>query len=240
MEYVSIAKPKVSLFLLIGIIGLFGAFTGFMGTFFIPVSAGSFKAPFLIYFHGAFAFSWIILFVTQTFLIRYRNYKTHILLGSIGVLIAIGTALTMVPAGMFATSKDLAKGMGDMAYAQTAGSCSSAALFLTLVFLAVINRMNPDFHKRFMLLATIVVLWPAWFRFRHYFPFVPRPDIWFGVVLSDSLIILAWVLDKRANGKIHPVLFYGGIAIIIENIIEIMLFETAFWQSIGKAIYSLL
>lgn len=174
----------------------------------------------------------------QASFIHYKNYKTHIVTGFIGICIAIGTAVTMIPAGVFATDKELAKGAGSIAYAQMTGTCASATLFLFLVAIAIFYRMKPKVHKRFMLLATIVVLWPAWFRFRHYFPEVPRPDIWFGVVLSDSLIILAWIFDKKVNGRIHPVLLYGGLAIIVENVVEIMLFETSLWHELGKTIYA--
>ena len=240
MESVLRPRPGFSFFLIIGLIGLFGAFTGFMSTFFVPVSAGTFRAPFVIYLHGAFAFTWIMLFVSQTFFIHFKNYKTHIVFGILGACVALGTAITMVPAGMFATSKELANGNGDISYAQVMGTCTSAILFLTLVTLALLNRNRPMVHKRFMLLATILVLWPAWFRFRHYFPSVPRPDIWFGVVLSDSLIILAWILDKKANGKVHPVLLYGGLFIILENITEILLFNTITWYQWGKLIYNTL
>ncbi|WP_299390569.1 hypothetical protein [uncultured Gelidibacter sp.] len=150
---------------------------------------------------------------------------------------AFGTAITMVPVGIFATEKELAQGFGDFAYLNTIGTITSGFIFLVLVLLGVLNRERPQVHKRFMLLATILVLWPAWFRFRHYFPQVPRPDIWFGVVLSDSLILLAWILDKKQNGRIHPVLLYGGILIIIENVVEILLFDTELWRETGKLIY---
>lgn len=230
-------RRKFSFFLIIGLIGLFGAITGFMGTFFIPVTTGTFEAPFIIYLHGFFAFSWIILFVMQSFFIHYKNYKTHIQLGFLGVAIALGTVITMILAGFYATDKELAKGSGDMSYIQITGNITSATIFFTLVTLGLFYRMKPKIHKRFMLLATIFVLWPAWFRFRHYFPEIPRPDIWFGVVLADSFIILSWIFDKKINGKIHPVLLYGGLAIIIENVIEILVFESLFWREIGKTIY---
>ena len=217
---------------------MLGVLIGFSGTFFIPVSKGSFRAPAVIYVHGAFAFAWIILFVTQTFLIRFDNYKTHIFLGFAGIGIALGAVLTIIPAGMFATSKDLINGAGGISYSQTTGSCTSALLFLTLVTLGISRRTTPAVHKRIMLLATIFVLWPAWFRFRHFFPSVPRPDIWFGLILSDSLIILSWFLDKKLNGRIHPILLYGGIGLIIENVIEIILFDSELWQVFGKAVYS--
>ena len=91
-----------------------------------------------------------------------------------------------------------------------------------------------------MLLATIVVLWPAWFRFRHYFPSVQRPEIWFGVVLADSFIMIAWIKDKLVKGKVHPVLGYIGFLIITENIFEVLLFDSNLWRAIANIIFEFL
>jgi len=113
-------------------------------------------------------------------------------------------------------------------------------IFLSFVTLAIYFRKKPQAHKRFMLLATIVLLWPAWFRWRHYFPSVTRPDIWFGIVLADSLIIIAFIWDWLKNKKIHPVLLYGGLFFIIENVIEIILFDTPVWRAIASFLYNIL
>jgi len=86
-------------------------------------------------------------------------------------------------------------------------------------------------------LATIVVLWPAWFRFRHYFPSVPRADIWFAIVLADSLIVFSWLWDRIKNGRVDPVLKYAGLFIILEHIFEVLAFGSVAWRHIAKWIY---
>lgn len=223
-----------------GWIGLFAVLIGFAKTFIMPVSAGSFKAPFVIYLHGAFAFSWIILYLTQTNLIHFKSYRIHMALGYLGVFLALGVAITMLPAGVFQVERDLKEGLGDRAISPILGVCTAAIIFLALVFAAIINRKKPERHKRFMLLAIIVVLFPAWFRFRHYFPSISRPDIWFAVVLADSFIVFAWIRDKFVNGKVHPVLGYFGALIIAENIVEVILFDSNEWRLVSKIVYSFL
>lgn len=230
-------KKKSSFFFVMGWIGLFAVLAGFAKTFIIPVSSGSFKAPVSIHVHGAFALSWIILFVVQTFLIRAKNYRRHIALGTFGLFLAIGTALTMLSAGVFVVERELKQGLGGTAYSGIVGVCTTAIIFLTLVSAGMIFRRKKEVHKRLMLLATIVVLWPAWFRFRHYFPSVPRPDIWFAVVLADSFIVVAWVRDLIVNRRIHPVLLWAGMFVILENTFEVMMFDHSAWQATGRAIY---
>ncbi len=222
------------------IVGLFAAIIGFGKTFFLPVANGNFNAPFVIHLHGALAFAWIILFVIQPTLIHFENFRMHQYLGVLGLLIAAGISITMIPAGISVVHRDLDKGLGDFAYSSLLGVITSGILFFSLVLAGILNRRRPEIHKRLMLLATIVVLWPAWFRFRHYFPSVPMPEIWFGLVLADSLIIIAWVWDKIKNGIIHPVLKYVGSFIIIEQSLEVAFFGTLTYQVAAKWFYDLL
>ncbi len=221
-------------------VGLFAVLIGFAKTFIIPVSKGSFSAPSVVYIHGAFAFSWILLFIIQTSLINLKKYSTHILIGTFGILVAFGTAFTMLPVGMYAANKELKQGLGETAISGILGICTSATLFLSLVIAAILNRKNAATHKRLMLLATIVVLWPAWFRFRHYFPSVPRPDIWFAIVLSDSLIVISCIWDKMVNGRVHPVFKYVGLFIILEHTFEVYFFDSPNWRVVSKYIFDFL
>ena len=222
------------------IVGLLAVLIGFAKTFIIPVATNSFTAPLLIHVHGAFAFAWILLFLTQTVLIHFHKYKIHQTLGIFGVFIAAGVMLTMVPAGLFVVQRDLKQGFGESAYSSLIGVITSGIMFFCLVLTGVLKRNVPEAHKRLMLLATIVVLWPAWFRFRHYFPSVPRPDIWFALVLPDSLIIISWIWDKFKNGIIHPVLKYVGLFIILEQTFEVIAYDSSIWQQTAKWIYDLL
>lgn len=231
--------PRVSFFMTMGLIGIFAVLTGFAKTFIIPSAAGTFKAPLIIHVHGAFAFSWIILFFIQAALMHYDNFHWHRTLGIAGIFIAIGIAVTMVPAGAYVVQRSLNKGLGEAAYSDIVGTATTAIIFLALVIFGIAYRRTPPVHKRLMLLATIVVLWPAWFRFRHYFPSVPRPEIWFALVLPYIFIIVAWIWDKYANGRLHPVLGWVGLLIIVEQTSEAITYDGPTWRSIARVIYGI-
>ena len=53
-------------------------------------------------------------------------------------------------------------------------------MFAILVAAAIVYRRRPEFHKRLMLLAMIAIIWPAFFRFRHYFPQSLIPKLFLG------------------------------------------------------------
>ncbi len=233
-------KRKVSFFLIIGFIGLLAILIGFLKPFIIPLSEGSFNAPTIVYIHGIIAFLWVLLFTIQSNFILTKRYKTHKTLGYLGVIIASGAAITIVPVGLYAVEKELKIGLGETAISGIIGNCTTAVMFGSLVFAGIYYRKKPNIHKRLILLSTIVLLWPAWFRFRHYFPSIERPDIWFAVVLADSLIIISWLWDKIANGKIHPVLLFVGTAIIFEHVLEVVMFDSKGWRIIAQKTYDIL
>jgi hypothetical protein len=235
LENIRTSKP--SYFFLIALIGLSAALIGFTKTFIVPMADGAFFAPGIVYIHGIFAASWILLFFIQTLLINFNKYNVHMTLGIAGVFIALGTAFTMLPVGMYAAHKELSLGLGNTAISGIVGNVTSAIMFLGLVIAGVLNRKKGEIHKRFMLLATLVVLWPAWFRFRHYFPSINRPDIWFAVVLADSWILISCLWDKWRNGNVHPVFKYAGAFIILEHTFEVIFFDSATWRVVAKFLY---
>jgi hypothetical protein len=233
-------SPAFSIYLIIGLIGLFAVLVGFSKTFFIPVSRGTFNAPATVHIHGAFAFAWVIFYIVQQYFIHKRNLRFHKSVGWVGAVIAVGVATTMLPAGMFQVQRELKAGLGETAISSFLGIVTAALIFVGLVGTGLYYRSKPEVHKALMLLATIFVLWPAWFRFRHFFPTVPRPDIWFGVVLSESFIVIACIVDWRRKRKLNRTLFYVGAFIILESILEVFMFDTPVWRTVSQSIYSTL
>ena len=231
---------KTKFFLAIGVIGLFAVLTGFSTTFLIPLGKGTFEAPLIIYIHGAFAFSWICLFITQSLLVQNNCVRQHRLLGFLGLVIATGVTLTLIPVGLYQVEKELGQGLGQIAISSIIGTITSAIIFISLVLTGILKRHKPSTHKRLMLLATMLLLWPAWFRFRHIFPSVPNPEIWFAIVLTDSLIIISIIWDKITYGKVNPTLLYTGLFIIIEHTVEAYMFDTTLWSELANRIYGLL
>jgi hypothetical protein len=128
---------------------------------------------------------------------------------------------------------------GETAISSIVGTFTTAVIFAALVLAGVLTRKNSETHKRFMLLATLVLLWPAWFRFRHYFPDVPRPDIFFAVVLADSLIFIGALRDWIVLRRVHPVWLICGTGIVIENVAEVILFDSSMWRAVAHVVYGL-
>jgi hypothetical protein len=213
------------------------ALIGFAGTFFAPLAQGRFDAPAVIFVHGGLFFAWLILFVGQPSLIRVQAYSVHKIFGAAGAVMALAMAASGVGVGLFAAERDFAAGGGETAISSLLGVCTAMVMFVLLVGAGVAFRERPETHKRLMLLATLAVLWPAWFRFRHYFPMVPRPEFWFAVVAADSLIVACMIRDRLTLGRVHPVFLWVGSAIIADHLIEVLLFDNPAWRTAARALF---
>lgn len=222
------------------LLGLSVVLAGFSRTYFAPVAAGTFDAPLVVHVHGAAAFAWVLLFGLQTTLIWTGRYDIHVRTGVLGVFIAMVVAGTAVPVGLYVVERDLAAGLGPLAVSSLLGVVTAISLFLVLVAAGVACRDRPAVHKRLMLLATIVVLWPAWFRLRHWFPDVPKPEIWFGVVAAYSLVPIAMIRDRFVEGRVHPVWWWVGLPVVGEQTAEAFLFDSSPWRAVASGLHSML
>jgi hypothetical protein len=222
---------------LMGGVALFAVSVGFGRTYALPLVSRTFNAPVLVHVHGTFAAAWILLFIAQPLLLRWRHLHWHKQIGRVGLPLAIGVAITMIPAGFFQATRDAAAGAGPAGISAFLGVFTSGALFVALVSAGIVARKDRESHARWLLLATLVVLWPAWFRFRHYFPSVPRPDIWFAIVLAYIWIPVAAVRDKVVRGSVHPVLAWGGLAVVSEQTLELLAFDSEWWRSTAYMLY---
>lgn len=233
-------KPRSSIYIALGVTGLLVAVTGFSTTYFFPIAGGSFHAPLIVHLHGLAAFCWVALFLLQPTLIRLNAFPVHQLAGMAAIPVAGMVLIGGAGTGVFAVRRDLAAGMGDFAYASIVGTVAGLVIFFCLVVAGILNRQRPETHKRLMVLATIILLWPAWFRLRHIFPGIPNPEVTLALLAADSLILIVMARDKLAEGRVHPVYLWLGPAIIAEQTLEVLLFGSAGWIDAGKAIYGAL
>lgn len=193
------------------------ALVGFSTTYFMPIARGAFGGPVIAHVHGLLFFGWIALFFGQAVMARSGRMRWHRRIGWAALPLALLMAASGISVGMFAVRRDLALG--------------AAALSL---------RHRPDWHKRLMVLAMIAVLWPAWFRWRHLMPWVPRPDIWLAIVLEDSLILIAMIRDHWRFGRVHPAYAVFGTLLIAEHVAEALLFDTQAWRHLARTMFDAL
>lgn len=219
---------------------LLAAAVGFSTTYWLPLARRTFGGSTIAHVHGLFFFCWIALLIAQAHFARARKIRVHQRLGYLSLPLALAMALSGLGVGMMAVRRDLAQGVGDFAYSQLVGVVFAMLFLLAFVGAAYATRKRPDRHKRLMVLATVAVLWPAWFRWRHLMPWVPQPDLWLAIVVADSLIVIAALRDRLKFGRIHPVYLWFGTLLIAENVIEYLMFDTGPWRALARSEFRLL
>lgn len=212
---------------------------GFGVTYAIPMARGTFLAPWFVHLHGASAFTWILLLIIQAALVMGRRTPSHRRLGLLGPPLAVAIWSTGIATAVWAARRDLPD-LGTIATSSLAGTATGLSLYLLLVIWAVAMRRRPDWHKRLVLLATIQLLWPAFFRLRHLLPMIPNPEVSLALVLAYLPIGIAAVRDRRRYGKVHPVWRYLGSALVAEQALEVALFDQGMQRALGQWLFGLL
>jgi hypothetical protein len=119
---------------------------------------------------------------------------------------------------------------------------ASIALFGAFVAAAVVRRRDPPAHKRYMLLASIVMLEAAVGRWPFAFMKAPSPVPWLdtAALVTDLFLLpmVAWDLSTRR--RLHAVTLWGGLAILASHALRLPLASTGAWHTLAAWMIGLL
>jgi len=217
----------------IALTGLFAVAIGFSTTYILPMLRGSFHAPIIVHIHGFCALAWLFLLRSQAMLVRSGRTRGHMLVGKLGLPLAIAIWASGLMTAAWAARRDHPS-QGAFAEASLAGSFDSLSFYLVFVAAAIWMRKDTASHKRLMALATIALWWPAFFRWRHVFPPSERPDILYGMLIANIPIVVAMLRDRFKYGVAHPVWLIGGWLWFVEQGIEVLAFNTLWNAPFGR------
>ena len=201
---------------------------GFARSFFLrPLFPGhpSPSEP-IFYLHGAVFTGWILLFVAQVSIVARGQVQLHKKIGLFGGALAV----VMVVLGVMSALTAAGRAAGFVGIPVPPLQFLAIPLFDMILFpafvgLALVQRHNPQRHKRWMLLATLNLLAAAVARW----PFVNTlgPLAYFGI--TDLFIVALAVWDFRSRGRLHPVTLWGGLLLIISQPLRLVVSGTAGW-----------
>ena len=186
--------------------------------------------PTILWVHAAAFSAWALFFVLQSALVRTHNVRVHRSLGWFGATLGA----FMIPLGL-TTAVIMAH--FKLHQLHEAGQ----ELFLSVPFndilcfgtffaLAVYWRKKPELHRRFIFIATSVLLAAAFGRFPSLFN-----TFYIGV---DSVILLGVVRDLLVNRRVHPIYRIALPALIImqATAMYLVLDAPAWWARLSHTI----
>ena len=139
------------------------AFGGFFPTYLYPIATTGVHASTVVHLHGLLFFGWTLLFVVQSRL-AVTSIATHRSVGLLGISLATGmmfAALAVISGGL---NEAVARGTETSARALATAPVFAIATFAVALVLALAYRRRSEYHKRFMVLATVALLPPAFAR----------------------------------------------------------------------------
>ena len=189
--------------------------------------------PPAVFFHGAIFTLWMAAIVAQTQLIRARRHQVHMRLG----LLTIILGLILIPVMYLTTVWQIPRANQPP---------FTDPLTWTMVPLAVIipfavmlwngwsRRRDPQWHKRSMLIAAIlVVMGPAVARL----PLAPPTLLGTSIMLALGLLLFVplFLWDRRTIGHAHPATKLGFSLALLAVAVPLIVFWTgADWASIAR------
>jgi hypothetical protein len=212
---------------------------GFSRTFFFrawfPEWADEHGAPeSFFYVHGVLFSTWFLLLVAQTSLVSARRVDLHRGLGTLGSGIAAMMVVMGVLGGLIAAARPTGfMGVPVPPLQFLVVPLSSISLFAIFVVLGLLNRLNPQTHKRCMLLASFALVEAAVARWP--FAIMPADSPLPGISVIEACLYLllvpmvAW--DVVSRRRLHPVTLWGGLAIIVCFRLRLPLAGTDTWLS---------
>ncbi|RAK59008.1 hypothetical protein DJ021_03910 [Phenylobacterium hankyongense] len=225
------------------------AFSGFAGTYWLQLPAGTFVGAPLLHLHGILFSAWTLFFLSQTWLAASGQMQHHRAWGVAGVSLATAMVFVGFATAIASMQKDVAAGYAQQARAFAIVPISAAVLFAILVTWAVVTVKRPETHKRLMMLATMSILQAPIGRFFFLAIVGGGPGVrpgsapaapvatTIGAGLVVAVLILAVIIyDWRKRGRPHPVYLIGGAAVVIVELIRVPLAESPQWQSIAQAL----
>lgn len=200
---------------------------------YIALFPGFEGVDFVVHYHSTMMFLWLALIVIQPILIAKKYFKAHRIIGRMTYLIAPLLLLSMV---MIVNYKFLrTEGSVPLvdALAGLSVNVPDYFAFAILYSLAIIYKKNTDWHSRFMISTTFVVIGAAFVRILiRNFGIESQTAFGLVAIIADVLCLIFLIADIRTN-KYKPFLI-ALVILLIEHGIWLMRYTDA-WQSLAKS-----
>lgn len=156
--------------------------------------------------HFAVSSIWILLFITQSFLIRTGKNHLHRKLGRLSFLLFALLLASIVP--LYIAQLD--SGFFPLIMLTT----FDILLLVAFYSLAILNRQNPQVHMRYMIALMVLFAMPAIGRINSYllgFSFIVNANTAFATAISILLLLLLKDLKAKRNFRPYAIAI-GGFA----------------------------
>ena len=184
----------------------------------------------LLHLHAAAFMAWLAVFITQVSFVSARRIDLHRKLGIAGgflaslmVLATIGCIVEVIP-----QQNRLIGGVPGWKW--MALSSVSIVLFAAFVGAALALRRRPEWHKRFMMIATIGLIGPAVGRLLIMAFGVPAAR--YSSYVLGALLLWCLAYDWFRHRLVHPAFVIGTVVLLGAIPVKQMLANSQAWRQL--------
>lgn len=181
---------------------------------------------------------WFLLLVIQPFLIGYKKFRLHRILGNTSYVIAPLVMYSIFVASKYEYFRDITQGTKEESLAGLSLDMTSIIAFGICYLLAIINRKNTPLHMRYMVGTALIIMAPGIMRL--ILIYQPFGDINFPTgVLYTFIICLSITVGLLANDLIRRKPYIPYLVVVGLSLGVYLTFVNRFsdwWQSIAGVI----
>jgi hypothetical protein len=206
---------------------------GFTPTYYLR---SLFHAPpitLLIHAHAIVFTAWVVLFVIQVTLISKQNYRTHMQLGIVGMVVAALIVVLGIAASFASARVNGPRPLGMTPAQFTFMPVSSILLYAGFVLAAFLLRKRAALHKRLMVLAMIAVLGPPGARLIR-LAGLGADFLAIQTTVTAVFVIAALATDWVRHRSLHAVYALGGTLLVLSWPVRVWFAHTPLWESVGR------
>lgn len=201
---------------------------GFSRTYYLKGFFDTRSLSALVHLHGLVMTLWFGTLLAQVLLVSSGNVRLHRKVGAAGLGLAVLVLIVGTATAINAARNGVTPGPPPLVFLTI--PLGDMVVFATLVTLGFAYRGRPDYHKRFMVSASLGILGAAIARM----PVLGEgglPAI-FGV---NDLILIAFVtVDSIRNKRLHPAFAIGLAVVILSQVGRFMIAGTPQWIEFAR------
>jgi len=229
-------------FALMGVAFLIVAIIGFGPSFVFPLFAGDFDHAPRIYLHAVLTFGWLFLFISQSTLIKSKNYRLHKAFGLASIPLFIALMTSAVALSVNGLLKPLPppieKLIDNIFFLQL---CAFVLTPLFYLLALTTRKRNLEHHKRYMLLLTFFLIEAAASRMT-YLPGMGSDTTFLTAqyFYLDLLLVPLFRFDIRTLGRVSRATMTGISILLFYQIVAILVWDSEGWLHIVNKLEAML
>lgn len=198
--------------------------------YYAALLTGTSQASWALHLHGAVFTGWLALLLAQVMLVYRGRTDLHRGFGRF----AVGYAFLLLVVGVLVTVTEPARHVAEGRWTLDQGAAFlllptvDILIFAGLFGAAVAYRFRKDLHKRLMVLAAIMLIFPAAARAGY-----ETAGVGGALVLWLVPLALAMAYDRVTDGRVHKV-YWLGLAIFIVAFARIPFMDSEAWLRFGR------